>query len=313
MMINTHPNTFADTTDSIYASVAVGSDLFIVVNNPLSGSDLLISSNGKTGLVKTFDSLDSSTLTEFGNKLYFSAVDANGCTLWESDGTPSGTAMVKDTDPSSTSSSNCPEKLTVVGSIGFFTGYDSTNGEALWKTDGTTAGTVMVKDTYTTGMTNGPASNQSWECIILLWLRQHCRGSLWKSDGTTAGTVMVKDTHTSSTGWGPAKLTEVGTALYFVGFDTSSGYALWRSDGTTGGTVRDIDSSSLYNAPQDLVAFQMVFFSGYDSNNGWALWKSDGTYFGTVMVKDTYSPSPQSTEPRPEYLTVVEIAILLIL
>ena len=133
-------------------------------------------------------------------------------------------------------------------------------------------------------------------------------GSLWKSDGTTAGTVMVKDTDTSSTGWGPAKLTEVGSALYFVGFDTSSGYALWRSDGTTGGTykVRDIDSSSLYNAPQDLVAFgNMVFFSGYDSNNGWALWKSDGTYFGTVMVKDTYSPSPQSTEPRPEYLTVV--------
>ena len=38
MMINTHPNTqLADTTDSIYASVAVGSDLFIVVNNPLSG------------------------------------------------------------------------------------------------------------------------------------------------------------------------------------------------------------------------------------------------------------------------------------
>ena len=177
MMINTHPNTqFVDTTDSIYASVAVGSDLFIVVDNPLSGSDLLISSNGKTGLVKTFDSLDSSTLTEFGNKLYFSAADANGCTLWESDGTPSGTAMVKDTDPSSTSNSNCPEKLTVVGSIGFFTGYDSTNGEALWKTDGTTAGTVMVKDTYTTGMTNGPARLTKVGNIILLWLRQHCRG-----------------------------------------------------------------------------------------------------------------------------------------
>ena len=218
MMTNTHPNTqLADTTDSIYASVAVGSDLFIVVDNPLSGSDLLISSNGKTGLVKTFDSLDSSTLTEFGNKLYFSAADANGCTLWESDGTPSGTAMVKDTDPSSTSNSNCPEKLTVVGSIGFFTGYDSTNGEALWKTDGTTAGTVMVKDTYTTGMTNGPARLTKVGSVLFFYGYDNTAGgSLWKSDGTTAGTVMVKDTHTSSTGWGPAKLTEVGTSLYFV-------------------------------------------------------------------------------------------------
>ena len=197
-------------------------------------------------------------LTVFNNELYFSAVDANGCTLWESDGTPSKYCNGKRYQISSTSSSNCP---LVNSSWKYMTGYDSTNGEALWKYDGTTAGTVMVKDTYTGGMTNGPARltvlGMNYSSMVTTTLQGNLCGN---SDGTNAP-VMVKDTHTSSTGWDQDA--EVGSALYFVGFDTSSGYALWRSDGTTGGTykVRILIHHLSYNAPQDLVAFgNMVFF-----------------------------------------------------
>ena len=86
-------------------------------------------------------------LTAVGNTLFFEGYDTrNGWALWKSDGTPAGTAMVKDIHTSSTYYG--PNELTAVGNTLLFKGYDTTNGYALWKSDGTTAGTVMVKDTY---------------------------------------------------------------------------------------------------------------------------------------------------------------------
>ncbi len=64
--------------------------------------------------------------------------------MWKSDGTASGTVMVKDIN--SGSSTSFPDYLTAVGSTLYFRAYDGTNGYELWKSDGTSAGTVMVKD-----------------------------------------------------------------------------------------------------------------------------------------------------------------------
>ena len=84
-------------------------------------------------------------LAAVGNTLYFSADDGtNGRELWKSDGTASGTVMVKDIN--SGSGRQLSLLLTVIGTTLYFQADDGTNGRELWKSDGTASGTVMVKD-----------------------------------------------------------------------------------------------------------------------------------------------------------------------
>jgi ELWxxDGT repeat protein len=87
-------------------------------------------------------------LTAVGNTLYFQATDgefANGSELWKSDGTASGTVMVKDINSEGSSS---PYDLTAVGNTLYFRASDRPNGIELWKSDGTAAGTVLAMDIW---------------------------------------------------------------------------------------------------------------------------------------------------------------------
>ena len=70
--------------------------------------------------------------------------EPTGAELWKTDGTTSGTVMVKDINGGSGSGN--PICLTAIGNTLYFNAYDQTNGAELWKSDGTTSGTVMVKD-----------------------------------------------------------------------------------------------------------------------------------------------------------------------
>jgi ELWxxDGT repeat protein len=81
-------------------------------------------------------------LTAFGSDVYFVASDdENSYELWKSDGTPSGTVMVKDINPSSDS---YPDYLTVFAGNLYFAADDGVSGYDLWKSDGTPSGTVRV-------------------------------------------------------------------------------------------------------------------------------------------------------------------------
>jgi ELWxxDGT repeat protein len=78
-----------------------------------------------------------------GDMLFFDANDGIGnFELWKSDGTQTGTVLVKDINPSTGS---FPFFATNVNGTLFFTAIDGTHGRELWKSDGTDAGTVLVR------------------------------------------------------------------------------------------------------------------------------------------------------------------------
>lgn len=128
---------------------------------------------------------------------------------------------------------------------------------------------------------------------------------LWRSDGTAAGTVLVKDIAP-----GPASSMEetsgrnltavLGSTLFFIADDLTSGAELWASDGTEAGTrrVRDIRPGIRGAELEGLtVAGGRLFFSADDGTHGRELWVSDGTEAGTVLVEDIV-PGAGSSLPR---------------
>jgi len=129
-----------------------------------------------------------------GNELFFPAEDENelqGLELWKTDGTVSGTVLVKDIN--SGDSNATPEDLTAVSSTLYFTAYDSDYGRELWKTDGTTAGTIRVKDitedSYSTSFSCLTAVDNT---LYFIQKQSDYVKYLWYSDGTEAGTIKTE-------------------------------------------------------------------------------------------------------------------------
>ena len=192
---------------------------------------------GSTGSVSTF-AFNRGSLAHRG-RLFFTADDgAHGFELWRSDGTPTGTRLVRDVNPGSASSR--PRWLTSVGDKLFFTARDGAHGRELWRSDGTEAGTRLVRDFHVPR--GSPASLTNFRGTLFFSSSGGGHGrELWRSNGTADGTRLVKDIKPRG-GSSPYGLTRVGRKLVFFAYEKEHGSELWRSDGTSDGTrlVRDL-------------------------------------------------------------------------
>jgi ELWxxDGT repeat protein len=125
-----------------------------VTRRPLYGFPLRLEAledrflpSGTPHLLKDINTnLADATSAEFGDNIlelngvaYFSATDGtHGFQLWRSDGTASGTQMVKDIPGNFGSGGSYPGNLTNVGGTLFFAATDG-----LWRSDGTPGGTQL--------------------------------------------------------------------------------------------------------------------------------------------------------------------------
>ncbi|MCP4760716.1 MAG: hypothetical protein GY870_02970 [archaeon] len=304
--------------------------LYFNTNNGTSGEELWRSDGTESGtyIVKDIRSGSSSSypedLTVMNNGtediLYFSANNGtNGNELWRSDGTESGTYIVKDIHSGSSSSS--PYSLTVINNgtddILYFKATNGTSGTELFRSDGTESGTYIVKDICVTNGNNVITHHDNIEMMNdIVYFRGNNGTSgteLFRSDGTESGTYMVKDINSGSSGSSPDELTVMnnGTAniLYFRANNGTSGNELWRSDGTESGTyiIKDINPGSGYSSPEFLIVgnngtANILYFRANNGTSGNELWCSDGTESGTHIVKDIRSGSSTSS---PIDLTVM--------
>ena len=256
-----------------------------------------------TRLVKAFASTPAH-LTTMGRRIFFTASDGrHGVELWRSDGTRSGTVLVKNIR---TGGPSRIDRLTRVGARLYFTANDGVHGTELWGSDGTKSGTVLVKN-LRVGGSSSPRGLTAVGTRLYFTANDGVHGrELWRSDSIRAGTAMVKNIRPGAVGSVPAELTAVASRLYFTANDGEHGRELWRSDGTTASTglVRDIrpHDSAGANAPGQLVNINgALVFAAQDVAHGRELWTTNGTYRGTVLAADI-NPRGSSSPSRPTLL-----------
>ena len=209
-------------------------------------------------------------LTDVGGILFFVVGDQAHSQLWRSDGTASGTVLVKDL-------SRPPCCLTdVAGILLFIATTDDGNYGAVWRSDGTDAGTIPVKEGVAA---MGLTAVGTTLCFTTL---DYSDSWLWRSDGTEVGTTPITSVGATPQGDGPwPQLTYAGGALYFV--RNGPGWPLMRTDGTPSGT-KLVRSNII---PRQLTAAgKTLYFEGYDAKHGNELWRSHGTPRGTRLVRD---------------------------
>jgi ELWxxDGT repeat protein len=255
--------------------------------------------------------LNPTNLLALGNRLFFIAEDgSHGQELWVSDGTASGTRMVRDINPGAAGANIIG--LTPFGNRVAFAADDGSHGMELWLSDGTSAGTVLVKDILDGGQSGFPLNIKAAGSTLYFSAGTNSLGrELWKSDGTAAGTVFVKDIYQGSTGSGSGGFTDVNGTVFFTADSavttgngnhqstTFFGRELWKTNGTAAGTVmvRDINEGFADSGPEQftLINGRLVFAARTDEL-GTEIWTSDGTSTGTVLLRDI-NPTFRSSNP----------------
>ena len=230
-----------------------------------------------------------------------------GRELYVSDGTLTGTSMIKDLNPDGGNIDSIDSYVSHawwndVLYLALDDGTDET-GQELWRTDGTAAGTYIVKDIRPGSTGSGVAGLTLWKDHLYFTAydgNQSHGYELWQSDGTENGTFILKDIYPGDSwqdsSW-PKFFTAFNDKLYFQATDEENGTELWTTDGTENGTtlVVDIRPGTMGNgkgygsSPSSITVFNdYMYFSATNDTVSKALWKSDGTANGTSLVKDIY-------------------------
>jgi ELWxxDGT repeat protein len=250
---NSNPN---DTTGAVNRSAeveklfVVGKTLYFRANDGKHGVELWKSDGTRAGttLVKDINTAApaptttackrqkscagsswADDMTLVGKTLFFTANHGkHGVELWKSDGTRSGTKLVKDVNPSSASTASDTGNLVALGKTLFFTANHGKHGVELWKSDGTRSGTKLVKDINPGPAGSDPDQLTAFGGVLLFRADDGVHGSeMWGSDGTRAGTTLLRDLEPGAVGSEPGELTTSGKFLYFAASNPSAGEELW--------------------------------------------------------------------------------------
>jgi ELWxxDGT repeat protein len=237
--------------------------------------------------------LSALPMIAFNNAIYFVFEDSNGSEIWKSDGTSSGTKILKDIRPGSNSST--PNGMCVFNNYLYFYANDGSNGNELWRTDGSSSGTLLFKDIYPSSI----SSNTDPYAILFVFKNHlyfsaqgtHDEGvELYRTDGTTNGTALFLDINAAQQASSyPDYLEQTDEYFIFRASNNTLGTETWRSDGTTNGTfvLKDLNpgTGSTY-AYSPMRLGNKITFATYSAQEGAEIWITDGSTTNTNILKD---------------------------
>ena len=251
-----------------------------------------------------WDNMHIYNFAQMNNVLYFQAADWDDLELWRSDGTESGTYMVKNirSNYSYTDSfgntrylnQSQPHFFVNYGNEVYFRALGDSGGFELWKTDGTESGTVMAANINPGDFGSNPYYLVLVGDVIYMAADTQASGEeLHAYDISNSTHWQVKDIYSGSSSSRISKMFAFNNMVYFYANDGTHGRELWKSDGTSSGTVmvKDINNGSGDSYPRHFANLDgSLFFQAIGTgDNKNSIWKSDGTESGTVLFKQNAS------------------------
>jgi len=235
---------------------------------------------------------DQQKFTVLNDILYFNANDGiNGYELWRSDGTESGTYMIKNINTSSNYSyGSYAREFVMMNNEVYFIANDNT-GSGLWTTDGTESGTTKIINLN--DMRVLKAVNDKLIIVAETSGTTYGPHDIWVSDGTASGTNHLQsfgDNIDSDIRF----TTILNDELYFVAKSpNSSRKAVYKTNGTVSGTTILFDGANHPTMPDldiDLImtCSSYVYFPVQNSSNTEKeLWRTNGAITEQIAGPDT--------------------------
>jgi len=235
-------------------------------------------------------------LLDVGGKVFFLARDGDeNMEPWASDGTASGTHLLRDLRPGP-AGSLCSDFVGFQGEAYFTASPDWVRRE-LYRSNGTPEGTLMIREMCPSGCSQYSPMIAFENRLLLIGSDAEHGQELWESDGTESGTQLLADLWAGPEGSNPSDFIVVDERFFFTASIGTERY-IWVSDGTSSGThiLKDI-RPSIYSADPRLLTdvSGTLFFLANDGAHGEELWRSDGTETGTTFVADI-NPGPHGSQ-----------------
>lgn len=229
-------------------------------------------------------------LVRLGSRVLFIADDGqHNQSLWQTDGTTSGTSLLQDLGPNI--SSSIPG---TIGNVAIVRVQRTGGSVSLWRSDGSAAGTYKLMDFAPpagAGDRYGVGTYSAGARLFLVVSQIGQPTEIWSTDGTIDGTRMAGRYVVESPSLG------ANGKLYFVSSDAAVGKQLWVSDGTALGTHMIFRAIECPGPSCNLEPRQLFRFG---ANAGFIvlpdeLWTTDGTSGGTKQIATIPGVTPFET------------------
>ncbi|MEM9823706.1 MAG: T9SS type A sorting domain-containing protein, partial [Bacteroidota bacterium] len=291
-------NDFLMGSESVGSSIkgVIGNQLFLSITDPMLVNRLYVS-DGTVAGTQVYVAIDPvlegsriGTLVGTPNIIYFArSLPTSGIELWRSDGTPTGTFLLKDIRPGIGNSIHFNFTAQLVGDALFFVADDGQHGLEIWKTDGTTAGTTLWSDIYPGSNGSGIESLQFFDNQLFFDSTNPEFGNeLWTNDITVSDPQLVQDLNSSTASSSfPTRFNEIDGTLYFQARTDCLGFEVFKTNGTANSTVllKDAFPGSDPSNASDVISLQgQLYFTANRSDFERRIWKSDGSESGTNFI-----------------------------
>lgn len=237
-----NPYNLVATKDHVYFFADDGEHVYELWRTDGTDTGTILVKDVFPGIIGSLQNIaQNKNMVASDNKVWFSAINdvVTGFELFVSDGTDTGTRLVKDLHPTPYLNSSC----FIAGASDQFAlvFFRNDTGNWLCATDGTEKGTVIVSDSNFVTLPNTRNFIVSGNQIFFVHTEQATGTELWSSDGTKSGTGLLIDLAPGTTSGATGIMCADKSKVYFAGSNNIIGRELFVSTGFKGRTELYID------------------------------------------------------------------------